>query len=75
MDVMKLLSMPSVTGRDGIHICAQLRIDGMQLQDNRIGWAANTMERAAKHIEALENLLLASRPGVTTDQTPEGVTT
>lgn len=53
---LELMQMPTASGRDGIHICAQLRVDGMQLE--RIArWATDTMERAAKHIEALEKII------------------
>jgi len=57
MKMEDILKMSTGTGRNGIHISAQLRVDGMQLQSHRIGWAANTMERAAQHIDAIENLL------------------
>lgn len=54
----ELINRPTATGRDGIHICAQLRIDAMQLRNHRIEWAANTMEKAALDIEALEKTIL-----------------
>jgi hypothetical protein len=53
----KLLAMPTSTGRNGIHISAQLRVDAMQLSNYRIGWGAQTMEQAAKHIDELERQL------------------
>ncbi len=58
MDVQELLNLPTNTGRDGIHISAQLRVDAVQLRSYRIGWASDSMERAAKHIDALEDLLM-----------------
>lgn len=45
-------------GRDGIHISAQLRVDAMQLESYRIGWAAGTMNTAAAYIDKLENMLM-----------------
>lgn len=60
----EIQSSPHSEGRDGIHISAQLRIDAMQLQAHRIGWAAKTMETAANRIDELEDKLqkLAERP-------------
>lgn len=57
MNALEIMTMPNSEGRDGIHICAQLRVDAMQLVSHRIAWAARTMETAAKRIETLENLL------------------
>lgn len=42
---------------DTVHICARLRVEAMQLQDHRIGWAATTMEHAANRIQDLESVL------------------
>lgn len=52
--MMKLWELPTAEGRDGIHISAQLRVDAMQLNSNRIQWAGRTMETAASHIDAIE---------------------
>ena len=49
---MKMLA--TAIGEHGIHVSAELRISAIQLRDHRIGWAADVMERAAKHIDALE---------------------
>lgn len=58
MTILELLSMPTNQGRDGIHISAQLRVDAIQLRCHRIEWAADCMERAARHIDSLEDLLI-----------------
>lgn len=42
---------------DGVHLAARLRVEAMQLQDHRIGWAATTMNLAANRICALETML------------------
>ena len=65
--MLDLLAHPAATGRDGIHICAQLRIDGLQLDRHRIGWASATMEKAAGYIEYLEGLLAGPREATATD--------
>ncbi len=44
----------SASGRDGIHISAQLRIDAVQLAAHQVLWAAETMETAATRIDELE---------------------
>lgn len=59
--MMELISMPNAVGRDGIHLSAQLRVDAMQLEAHRIGWAAATMNRAAARIDELENMV-ADKP-------------
>lgn len=56
MTAIELFELPHCEGRDGIHICAQLRVDAMQLE-GRVGWAARTMETAANRIEMLEVLV------------------
>jgi len=56
--MIKVMDIPTAHGQDGIHICAQLRVEGMQLENYGMSWAAKTMEQAAKHIETLENLLV-----------------
>lgn len=58
MGLKELLAMKTNQGRDGIHISAQLRVDAMQLRGYGIHWAADSIERAAKHIDALEDILL-----------------
>lgn len=55
MPDLKDMFLPTATGRQGIHISAELRVNAMQLQAHRIGWAADCMERAARHIDALED--------------------
>lgn len=67
MTFLELLKLPNNEGRDGIHICAQLRVDAMQLQSYRVGWASNTMERAAKYIETLEDMLVSKASTESTD--------
>lgn len=58
MTMLELFDLPNTEGRDRIHISAQLRVDAMQLRDNRIGWAAATMETAADRIDMLERMLV-----------------
>lgn len=67
MTLFELLSLPTARGNNGIHICAQLRIEAQQLRDNRIPWAAATMEQAANHIEALEKAVLKTTPPPATE--------
>lgn len=67
MTLEEMLSMPTNTGRNGIHISAQLRVDAMMLRASHIDWAADSMERAAKHIDALENALMSVKNGETAD--------
>ncbi len=57
MNMLDILKLPTAAGRDGIHISAQLQVDAMQLRAHRIGWAGQTMEQAAAHINAVEDLL------------------
>jgi len=47
--------LPTAIGTKGIHVSAELRVSAMHLQD--IGCVAQLMERAATHIDALENLV------------------
>lgn len=54
----ELTASPNATGRDGIHISVQLRVDAMQLRSHRIEWAAQCMERAADRIDELENRIM-----------------
>ncbi len=53
--LMEKMFLPTSTAPNGIHVSAELRINAMQLRAYRIGWAAECMERAAKHIDALED--------------------
>lgn len=53
----EIYESPHSTGRDGIHISAQLRVDAMQLRAHGIGWAAECMEKAAARIDELEDKL------------------
>jgi hypothetical protein len=62
--------LPTATTADGIHISAALRVNAMQLHAHKIHWAAQCMEQAANHIDALEDLL-HKRPKPETP-TPEG---
>lgn len=39
------------------HISAMLAVEASHLRSQRIAWAAETMEAAAKHINALERML------------------
>ncbi len=43
---------------EDIHICARLSVESTHLNDEGIGWAANTMELARKRISDLEKLAL-----------------
>lgn len=71
----EFMSDPNAEGRDGIHICAQLRIDSMQLYEHRIRWASDTMDKAANYIELLEQKLIRAiqpcDPTESTDTKPE----
>jgi hypothetical protein len=48
--------LPTATAPNGIHVSAELRINAGQLRSYGISWAADCMERAAKHIDALEDI-------------------
>ena len=69
--VLEVLNMPTaVVSPTGVHVCAQLRIEASHLQGHGIGWAAKTMEAAARHIEALENRLIEVLSAATPPATP-----
>jgi hypothetical protein len=57
-EFIALMSSPHAEGRDGIHLAAQLRIDAMQLEGYRVGWAAGTMNTAAERISELEDKMV-----------------
>lgn len=47
--------LPTAFDRQGVHISAELQISASQLRSYGIEWAAQVMDRASKHINALEN--------------------
>jgi hypothetical protein len=53
--VTRPLFLATAIAPSGIHVSAELRINAMHLRDHNMAWAAECMERAARHIDALEN--------------------